>query len=148
MPVVVTADSPDGVADAVYGSRFASSGRRRVLYFWHSVANHILTTLCNVAADLNLTDVESATQWTTSATLQDDDGRNFIYGSSNAPRIGLRGVSANGAQRNFFGTAGNYDNYNTARITPACTAGSFGSSPASRATTWSGPSRRCPGSPA
>jgi outer membrane receptor protein involved in Fe transport len=65
---------------------------------------------------LNLTDVESATQWTTGATLQDDDGRNFIYGSSNAPRIGLRGVSANGAQRNFFGTAGNYDNYNTARL--------------------------------
>ncbi|MCX6636088.1 MAG: glycosyltransferase family 2 protein, partial [Acidobacteria bacterium] len=49
----------DGVADAVYGSRFASSGRRRVLYFWHSVANHVLTTLCNIAADLNLTDVET-----------------------------------------------------------------------------------------
>lgn len=65
---------------------------------------------------LNLTDVESATQWTTGATIQDDDGRNFIYGSSNTPRIGIRGVSANGAQRNFFGTAGNYDNYNTARL--------------------------------
>ena len=49
----------DDVADAVYGSRFASSARRRVLYFWHSVANRVLTTLCNVAADLNLTDVET-----------------------------------------------------------------------------------------
>ncbi len=49
----------DDVADVVYGSRFTSSGRRRVLYFWHSVANHILTTLCNIAADLNLTDVET-----------------------------------------------------------------------------------------
>jgi SAM-dependent methyltransferase len=49
----------DGVADAVFGSRFASSSRRRVLYFWHAVANHFLTTLCNMAADLNLTDVET-----------------------------------------------------------------------------------------
>jgi SAM-dependent methyltransferase len=49
----------DGVADVVYGSRFASSTRRRVLYFWHEVANRFLTTLCNVAADLNLTDVET-----------------------------------------------------------------------------------------
>ena len=48
-----------GAADAVYGSRFASSSRRRVLYFWHSVANRLLTLLCNVAADLNLTDVET-----------------------------------------------------------------------------------------
>ncbi len=49
----------DGVADVVYGSRFASSSRRRVLYYWHEVANHLLTTLCNIAADLNLTDVET-----------------------------------------------------------------------------------------
>jgi SAM-dependent methyltransferase len=49
----------DGIADVVYGSRFASSGRRRVLYYWHSVANHLLTTLCNMAADLNLTDMET-----------------------------------------------------------------------------------------
>lgn len=49
----------DGVADVVYGSRFASSSRRRVLYFWHEVANRFLTTLCNIAADLNLTDVET-----------------------------------------------------------------------------------------
>ena len=49
----------DDVADAVYGSRFASSSRRRVLYFWHAVANRVLTTLCNMAADLNLTDVET-----------------------------------------------------------------------------------------
>ena len=49
----------DGVADVVYGSRFAASGHRRVLYYWHSVANHILTTLCNVVSDLNLTDMET-----------------------------------------------------------------------------------------
>ena len=49
----------EGQADAVYGSRFAVAGERRVLYFWHSFANKILTGLCNIAADLNLTDVET-----------------------------------------------------------------------------------------
>jgi glycosyltransferase involved in cell wall biosynthesis len=49
----------EGKADAVYGSRFMISGERRVLYFWHSVANQILTGLCNVVADLNLTDMET-----------------------------------------------------------------------------------------
>ncbi len=49
----------DGVADVVYGSRFAAAGHRRVLYYWHSVANHLLTTLCNVVSDLNLTDMET-----------------------------------------------------------------------------------------
>jgi glycosyltransferase involved in cell wall biosynthesis len=49
----------EGKADAVYGSRFMISGERRVLYFWHSVANHVLTTLCNIVADLNLSDMET-----------------------------------------------------------------------------------------
>jgi glycosyltransferase involved in cell wall biosynthesis len=49
----------DGIADVVFGSRFVNSGRRRVLYYWHSVANHILTTMCNLVADLNLTDMET-----------------------------------------------------------------------------------------
>ena len=46
-------------ADVVYGSRFLISGERRVIYYWHSLANHILTTACNMAADLNLTDMET-----------------------------------------------------------------------------------------
>jgi glycosyltransferase involved in cell wall biosynthesis len=49
----------EGRADAVYGSRFLISGERRVMYFWHSLANHLLTTVCNMVADLNLTDVET-----------------------------------------------------------------------------------------
>jgi glycosyltransferase involved in cell wall biosynthesis len=49
----------DGRADAVFGSRFLTSGERRVLYFWHSLANHLLTGMCNVFADLNLTDMET-----------------------------------------------------------------------------------------
>lgn len=49
----------DGRADAVFGSRFATSDERRVLYFWHSLANHLLTGMCNIFADLNLTDMET-----------------------------------------------------------------------------------------
>ncbi|MBS1872181.1 MAG: glycosyltransferase [Acidobacteria bacterium] len=49
----------DGDADVVYGSRFAAAGHRRVLYYWHSIANWVLTTMCNVVSDLNLTDMET-----------------------------------------------------------------------------------------
>jgi SAM-dependent methyltransferase len=49
----------EGRADAVYGSRFLVSGERRVLYFWHALANHVLTLIANIAADLNLTDMET-----------------------------------------------------------------------------------------
>jgi glycosyltransferase involved in cell wall biosynthesis len=48
-----------GKADAVYGSRFASSEVRRVLFFWHSLGNKILTAFSNMANDLNLTDMET-----------------------------------------------------------------------------------------
>src|SRR3981189_3804092 len=44
----------EGKADVVYGSRFMIVGERRVLYFWHSVANRILTELANLVADLKL----------------------------------------------------------------------------------------------
>ncbi|MBM3786799.1 MAG: glycosyltransferase, partial [Acidobacteria bacterium] len=49
----------DGRADAVFGSRFATSEERRILYFWHSLANQLLTLSCNVVSDLNLTDMET-----------------------------------------------------------------------------------------
>ncbi len=48
----------DGDADVVFGSRFLG-GPHRVLYYWHSVANHALTTLSNMVTDLNLTDMET-----------------------------------------------------------------------------------------
>ena len=47
-----------GKADVVYGSRFLG-GPHRVLLFWHSVGNKILTTLSNMMTDLNLTDMET-----------------------------------------------------------------------------------------
>ena len=46
-------------ADVVYGSRFAASGRRRVLYHRHALGNRLLTFVSNVFTDLNLTDVET-----------------------------------------------------------------------------------------
>ena len=47
-----------GKADAVFGSRFLG-GDHRVLYFWHSVGNGLLTLLSNMLTDLNLTDMET-----------------------------------------------------------------------------------------
>ena len=47
-----------GKADAVFGSRFLGGGGR-VLYFWHSVGNRMLTLLSNMLTDLNLTDMET-----------------------------------------------------------------------------------------
>jgi glycosyltransferase involved in cell wall biosynthesis len=50
----------EGAADVVYGSRFLGSPRgHRVLYFWHSVGNQMLTLLSNAITDLNLTDMET-----------------------------------------------------------------------------------------
>jgi len=49
----------DGRADAVYGSRFAASPERRVLFYWHSLGNKLLTALSNMANDMNLTDMET-----------------------------------------------------------------------------------------
>ena len=49
----------DGKADVVYGSRFTGHGPHRVLFFWHSVANKLITTFSNMITNLNLTDVET-----------------------------------------------------------------------------------------
>ena len=46
-------------ADVVYGSRFLGGGARRVLYFWHTVGNKLLTNTSNVFTNLNLTDMET-----------------------------------------------------------------------------------------
>jgi len=50
----------EGQADVVYGSRFLGHARgHRVLYFWHSVGNSLLTLMSNMFTDLNLTDMET-----------------------------------------------------------------------------------------
>lgn len=48
-----------GKADVVYGSRFLGGRPHRVLYFWHSVGNWLLTLFSNALTDLNLTDMET-----------------------------------------------------------------------------------------
>lgn len=48
-----------GYADVVYGSRFIGSDEKRILFFWHSVGNHMLTLLSNMFSNLNLTDMEN-----------------------------------------------------------------------------------------
>jgi len=49
----------DGRADVVYGSRFLTSTSRRVLYYWHRLGNSVLTTLSNIATNIDLTDMET-----------------------------------------------------------------------------------------
>src|SRR5689334_22453656 len=48
-----------GKADVVYGSRFLGAGPHRVLYFWHSVGNSILTLISNCLTNINLSDMET-----------------------------------------------------------------------------------------
>lgn len=49
----------EGHADVVFGSRFSGGGPHRVVYFWHMVANRLITLFSNMFTDLNLTDMES-----------------------------------------------------------------------------------------
>lgn len=48
-----------GRADVVFGSRFLGGGPHRVLYFWHSVGNSLLTLLSNCLTNINLSDMET-----------------------------------------------------------------------------------------
>src|ERR1017187_10557875 len=70
----------EGKADVVYGSRFVISGERRVLYFWHSVANQILTGMCNIVSDLNLTDMETCYKAFRTSLLQSIPIRSDRFG--------------------------------------------------------------------
>jgi glycosyltransferase involved in cell wall biosynthesis len=47
-----------GLADVVYGTRFAGGGAHRVLFFWHSMGNQLLTMISNMLTNLNLSDME------------------------------------------------------------------------------------------
>ncbi len=49
----------EGKADVVFGSRFAAAGQRKILLYWHGVANKTLTWLTNILNDINLTDMET-----------------------------------------------------------------------------------------
>ena len=49
----------DGFADIVYGSRFQTGKPHRILFFWHTIGNKLLTTMSNIFSNLNLTDMET-----------------------------------------------------------------------------------------
>jgi glycosyltransferase involved in cell wall biosynthesis len=49
----------DGFADVVYGSRFTGGKPHRILFFWHTIGNNILTFMSNMLSNLNLTDMET-----------------------------------------------------------------------------------------
>ena len=49
----------DGHADVVFGSRFMGGNAHRILFFWHSIGNNMLTFLSNMFSNLNLSDMET-----------------------------------------------------------------------------------------
>lgn len=49
----------EGFADVVYGSRFMGSNPHRILFYWHSIGNKLLTSFSNMFTNLNLTDMET-----------------------------------------------------------------------------------------
>jgi len=57
-------------ADAVFGSRFLAGEYRRVLYYRHTLANRLLTTICNLLTDLNLSDMETCYKAVRTSLLQ------------------------------------------------------------------------------
>ncbi len=66
-------------ADVVYGSRFLGFPRR-VLYFWHTVANRILTLISNIFTNLNLTDMETCYKFFRSEILKEVEFRSNRFG--------------------------------------------------------------------
>ena len=56
---VLVAPILENKADVVYGSRFMGGRPHRVLYFWHSLGNRILTQVSNIFTNLNMTDMET-----------------------------------------------------------------------------------------
>ena len=70
----------DGRADVVFGSRFIGSREHRVLYYWHSVGNRVLTTLSNMATDVNLSDMETCSKVFRREVIQGLDLREDRFG--------------------------------------------------------------------
>jgi glycosyltransferase involved in cell wall biosynthesis len=69
-----------GKADVVYGSRFMTDRPHRVLYYWHSVGNRLLTTASNAFTNLNLTDMETCYKVFRREVIQSLDLREDRFG--------------------------------------------------------------------
>jgi glycosyltransferase involved in cell wall biosynthesis len=70
----------NGYADVVYGSRFIGSDEKRVLFFWHSIGNKILTLLSNMFSNLNLTDMENCYKVFKSEVIKNIDLKENRFG--------------------------------------------------------------------
>jgi glycosyltransferase involved in cell wall biosynthesis len=70
----------DGKADVVFGSRFLSGRPHRVLYFWHSLGNRMLTLVSNMFTGLNLTDMETCYKLFRREIIQSIDIREQRFG--------------------------------------------------------------------
>lgn len=70
----------DGFADVVYGSRFIGGNAHRILFFWHSIGNKILTFFSNMFSNLNLTDMETCYKLFKRQMIQSLDLREKRFG--------------------------------------------------------------------
>jgi glycosyltransferase involved in cell wall biosynthesis len=70
----------NGYADVVYGSRFIGSDEKRILFFWHSIGNQILTLLSNMFSNLNLTDMENCYKVFKSEVIKNIDLKENRFG--------------------------------------------------------------------
>lgn len=70
----------DGFADVVYGSRFAGGRPHRILFFWHTIGNKILTFASNMFSNLNLTDMETCYKMFKREIIQNIDLKENRFG--------------------------------------------------------------------
>lgn len=69
-----------GVADIVYGSRFAGGNPHRILFFWHSLGNKLLTFISNMFTNLNLSDMETCYKLFDTKIIQNIKLKEFRFG--------------------------------------------------------------------
>ncbi len=69
-----------GFADVVYGSRFIGSNPHRILFFWHTIGNRLLTFLSNMFNNLNLTDMETCYKVFKTSIIQNINLREKRFG--------------------------------------------------------------------
>jgi glycosyltransferase involved in cell wall biosynthesis len=69
-----------GSADVVFGSRFMGGNPHRILFFWHSIGNKVLTRLSNMLTNLNLTDMETCYKLCKTKIIQNIDLKEKRFG--------------------------------------------------------------------
>jgi glycosyltransferase involved in cell wall biosynthesis len=70
----------DGFADVVFGSRFAGGKPHRILFFWHTIGNRLLTVLSNMFTNLNLSDMETCYKLFRAELIKSIDLRESRFG--------------------------------------------------------------------